>query len=397
MDLAKDLYRRLSRHPRTRDSAQAAAMLADTIVSGTERIGLGQPVKPGTSELKHPAVFIPFELQRFSTQAAQLWFELSPTTRSQLLEMMHREARNDEVGGIATILQALSRLTVLSDALGALKKDTEVILKKQDLLLKEIKTANEALLGIQEALGESELVKARKSVQHLLNAMNSDVSIVKNQQFQLASDGFQELTQLDPRKETIGTSGAIDNINLIVFGYWGLHQYFAQLGDYRNAQIQVYECAAIAPAQALLVFPAASFTRDYKNIAGRILEEHQRANEELAVLEEMNKLARNSQSRKEIVQQFKGMAVGFGVFAALSYTGMAGAVAGAAAYREVSKSRSTAELLDTAPAERRVEQTLGELDELTAEFYEECRAQLSVLRQVNPEDLGAFLSSHIAY
>jgi hypothetical protein len=206
---------------------------------------------------------------------------------------------------------------------------------------------------------------------HLLAGHNSDVEDVRREEFRRARDIFTRLMNLDPKERTKGTSGEIENPNLICVGYWGSFQYFSLQGDHRNALLHAYECTEKYPliaARDLGLFPADLFSKDYTMLWRKAWMEFTENTEAYN-----NHKARNKQEKVAFYAQQSLRAGATGVvgavsmgLAALISTVTFGVVSGAALAAGLHLAKRTWESIPVAPPSiHNVEELEKEISRLT--------------------------------
>lgn len=142
----------------------------------------------------------------------------------------------------------------------------DTIVNNNDEIFRQLDEIRERLKGLDAKLDEEILRAAKTGVRHIVDGLNSDVEVVKNDEFLMARHEFGKLIHLDPEGITDGLSGSVDNKYLIALGHWGNYHYFNIRGDKRNAAIQVYECTGSFPLIGLNLFPKKFFSVNYASL-----------------------------------------------------------------------------------------------------------------------------------
>jgi prefoldin subunit 5 len=160
--------------------------------------------------------------------------------------------------------------------------ETVAVLKGIAIGVKEIKEnqkrMNEKLDQIQGGIGRIEKKLDEKILQSfhaannsLIEAMRAEDQDNKKGRLNDAINKFNELTVLDENESTSGTSGKVDNKDLISLGYLGKFYCYVLAGEKINAAIHVYECVQKSVSwdkalTGLSMFPPEFFSKDYKQL-----------------------------------------------------------------------------------------------------------------------------------
>ena len=345
--------------------------------------------------LSSPNTFVTFDIARYSNNAAKAWMCLRPKTRQTLLKHIRDFTGLNEGQVIARAYQLFAGLASIPSSLNEIKELNEKILKNQEKIIDQLGTIVDRLGRIESKLDEQILVIARKSLRHLINGANTNVSRVRSQQLQLASDGFSQLTELNPNEVTRGVSSTIKNVNLIVIGYWGNHLYFGIQKDLRNALIQVYESTSQYPLESLQVFSSNYYSQDYQKDFDLLFESTQEKIAELRVINVLNNYDIDQYNSKKGWQAFKGLVGGLGVAALGTFLGQPhlGGIGAYSLYQNLVGQVSTPHLRDTKKIQESINEIENKVKLLAEKLITECKEQQKILQLITGDDLNRISAS----
>lgn len=347
-----------------------------------------QPTPLKTSFPK-PETFLTFDIDRISHDAAKCWSVLGSDTRSAISVVLRGVGGIDEATSFVNAFNILKGLAALPKSLKKLQALSEEILKNQEEMKHQLSKITDRLERIESKLDEQTLMTARKGLQHLVSAANTDVDKVREQQLQLASGDFSTLIQLNPNSQTKGITGTAENSSLIAIGYWGNHLYFKMQGDLRNSLINVYECTLQFPMKGLVIFDPAYFSKNYQAQLDELAIKLKKAISTLKAVEQENAALKGRFSSDYLVKSALGALAGIGIFGASSLVGAPhyGAMLALGAYRAAVAGVAKPNLQDGGPQQEEIYRLTNAMEETTAELLDECNTQIGLLQKTTLADL----------